>query len=88
MPEPQALESDPIEFSPVVYDACVLYPATLRDLLIELAVSRIFLAHWTDTIHDEWIRNLLEYTVNVFSQIFNNIWRCPGRTKFMIRARQ
>jgi predicted nucleic acid-binding protein len=60
MPEPQALESDPIEFSPVVYDACVLYPATLRDLLIELAVSRLFLAHWTDTIHDEWIRNLLE----------------------------
>jgi predicted nucleic acid-binding protein len=60
MPEPQAFESDPIEFSPVVYDACVLYPATLRDLLIELAVSRLFLAHWTDTIHDEWIRNLLE----------------------------
>lgn len=43
----------------VVYDACVLYPATLRDLLIELAVTRLFNAKWTDRIHDEWTRNLL-----------------------------
>lgn len=58
--EADPIESGPIEFSPIIYDACVLYPATLRDLLIELAVSRLFLAHWTDTIHDEWTRNLLE----------------------------
>ena len=43
----------------VVYDACVLYPATLRDLLIELACTTLFDARWTDRIHDEWIRNLL-----------------------------
>ena len=43
----------------VVYDACVLYPATLRDLLIELACTQLFNARWTDRIHDEWIRNLL-----------------------------
>jgi predicted nucleic acid-binding protein len=49
-----------LEFNPIIYDACVLYPATLRDLLVELAVSRLFLAHWTNTIHDEWIRNLLK----------------------------
>ncbi len=42
----------------VVYDACVLYPAPLRDLLLELAISELFAAKWTDTIHDEWIRNL------------------------------
>jgi predicted nucleic acid-binding protein len=44
----------------VLYDACVLYPATLRDLLIELAYSKQFQARWTDSIHDEWTRNLLE----------------------------
>jgi len=42
----------------VIYDACVLYPAPLRDLLLELAISELFAAKWTDTIHDEWIRNL------------------------------
>lgn len=34
----------------VVYDACVLYPAPLRDL---------FKAQWTDQIHEEWINALL-----------------------------
>lgn len=43
----------------VVYDACVLYPAPLRDLLLELAISGLFAAKWTETIHDEWIRGLL-----------------------------
>lgn len=42
-----------------VYDACVLYPAPLRDLLMHLAVSDLFRARWTTRIHDEWMRNLL-----------------------------
>jgi hypothetical protein len=37
----------------VVYDACVLYPAPLRDLLVQLATTQIFQAKWTDLIHDE-----------------------------------
>jgi hypothetical protein len=43
-----------------VYDACVLHPAALRDLLLNLALMRLFRARWTDRIHDEWIRSLLE----------------------------
>jgi hypothetical protein len=43
----------------VIYDACVLYPAPLRDLLVQLATTRLFRAKWTELIHDEWIRNLL-----------------------------
>ena len=43
----------------VVYDACVLYPAPLRDLLVQLATAGIFRAKWTELIHDEWTRNLL-----------------------------
>lgn len=40
-------------------DANVLYPATLRSLLIDLSVMGVYQAQWTDEIHDEWIRNLL-----------------------------
>ena len=43
----------------VLYDACVLYPAPLRDLLVRLALSDLFQARWTDEIHDEWPRNVL-----------------------------
>lgn len=42
----------------VVYDACVLYPAPMRDFLMHLATTGLFSARWTNQIHDEWIRNL------------------------------
>lgn len=41
-------------------DACVLYPAPLRDFLVELAASGLFRAKWTAEIHDEWIRSVLK----------------------------
>jgi hypothetical protein len=44
----------------VVYDACVLYPAPLRDFLLQLALTDLFRAKWTAEIHEEWISNLLE----------------------------
>lgn len=43
-----------------VYDACVLYPSVLRDVLMRLALTDTFRAKWTDEIHDEWTRNLKE----------------------------
>lgn len=43
----------------VVLDACVLYPAPLRDLLLELAISGLYKAHWSHDIHEEWIRAVL-----------------------------
>jgi hypothetical protein len=47
--------------SVVLFDACVLYPASLRDLLMYLAGTGLFQARWTDRIHDEWITNLLKH---------------------------
>ena len=44
----------------VVYDACVLYPMTLRDILLQLAMTGLFQAKWTEAIQDEWSRNLLK----------------------------
>ncbi|MBK5400036.1 PIN domain-containing protein [Pseudomonas sp. TH39(2020)] len=43
-----------------VYDACVLYPAPLRDFLMWLALSGRFRAKWSLEIHNEWKRNLLK----------------------------
>jgi hypothetical protein len=40
-------------------DANVLYPAPVRDLLLQLAVTDIYKARWTVDIHREWIDNLL-----------------------------
>jgi hypothetical protein len=42
----------------VVLDACVLYPAAQRDLFMWLAAGGAIHAHWTNEIHDEWIRNV------------------------------
>jgi hypothetical protein len=43
-----------------VYDANVLYPAVLRDLLLWLAFLGVVRARWTDEIQEEWIRNLAD----------------------------
>jgi hypothetical protein len=45
-----------------VYDACVLYPFHLRNVLIQCAFDGLVEARWTDDIHDEWIRNLAAST--------------------------
>ena len=43
-----------------VLDACVLYPAPLRDFLLHLTVLDVFSARWTEKTHQEWIRNVLK----------------------------
>lgn len=42
-----------------VLDACVLYPAPVRDLLLQLARDGAYRARWTDDIQNEWMRNVL-----------------------------
>lgn len=42
----------------VVYDANVLYPSSLRDLLIRVGQVGLVRAKWTDEILDETFRNL------------------------------
>jgi len=41
------------------YDACVLHPAGLRDLLVRLAMTGMFRAHWSTDILDEMVRSIL-----------------------------
>lgn len=51
-----------------IYDACVLYPAPLRDFLMWLGLSGRFRARWTTQIHDEWKRSLLQNRPDLTSE--------------------
>jgi len=42
-----------------VYDACVLYSASLRDLLLRLAETGLVDPYWSADIRNEWTRSLL-----------------------------
>lgn len=43
-----------------VLDACVLYSALLRDLFMRMTACFVFQPKWTEHIHEEWMRNVLE----------------------------
>lgn len=45
---------------PVILDACVLYPARLRDLLMHLGIAGLYQPKWSMSIHEEWCRSLLK----------------------------
>lgn len=45
--------------SVAVLDACVLYPPSLRDLLMRVAVAGAYAPRWTEQIQDEWTRHVL-----------------------------
>lgn len=46
------------EPSVAVFDACILYPFHLRNIVVQAAVDHLVEVRWTDAIHEEWIRNL------------------------------
>lgn len=67
----------------VLYDACLFYPAPLRDLMVRLAQTRRFRARWTERIHQERVNALLhkqpqldprriEWTVQLINQAVPN----------------
>lgn len=43
----------------VLLDACVLYPAPVRDLFLSVAAEGLFNPVWSPEIQNEWINNLL-----------------------------
>jgi hypothetical protein len=60
----------------VVYDACVLYPAPLRDLLMHLAMTNLYRANWTQQIHAEWMRNVVAGVGCALMTGWSLSWRC------------
>ena len=48
-----------------VYDACVLYPSSLRSFLMYLALTDLFRARWSNEIHEEWMRHVEDDHENI-----------------------
>ena len=44
----------------VFLDACVLYPAPIRDLFMRLALKGLIRLRWNQKVHEEWIENLVK----------------------------
>lgn len=55
----------------VIYDADVLYPSTLRDLLIRIAQAGLVQARWTDQILDEVFTNIRENRPDLASELLD-----------------
>ena len=49
----------------VVLDACVLYPAALRDVLMRLAVHGLIQAKWSNATHEEWMEAVLRVRADI-----------------------
>lgn len=62
-----------------IIDACVLYSAPIRDLVVRLAQAGLLQARWSDEIHEEWMRNLLKNNPRVSRERL-------GRTRFLMDA--
>lgn len=43
-----------------LFDACVLYPAPVRDILLQLAFAGLFRGRWTKKIQEEFVDALLK----------------------------
>lgn len=56
-----------------LYDACVLYPPTTRDFLMELATTDLFRARWSADIHEEWIRSALQDRPDLSREALNKV---------------
>ncbi|MDM7325160.1 MAG: PIN domain-containing protein [Thermus sp.] len=41
-------------------DACVLYPAPVRDVFMRLALADMVRLRWSEKVHEEWMENLLQ----------------------------
>lgn len=72
-----------------ILDACVLYPAPLRDLLLSLAQQELYRPKWSVLIQEEWRRNLLnnrpdlsEAQLNRTSKLMDNAFPDAEVRKF------
>jgi predicted nucleic acid-binding protein len=56
-----------------ILDACVLYSARLRSLLMHLARTEVLWARWTEAIHEEWMRSVRERYPDITRQQLEHI---------------
>lgn len=56
-----------------VFDANVLYSASLRDLLVRLALAGLVGFRCTNRIHEEWIRNVIQNYPDITREKAENV---------------
>lgn len=71
-----------------VLDACILYSPSLRGLFMHLTQQEVFQPKWTETIHEEWMRNVLANRPDLVPlriertrqkmDDYGGVWQCPG----------
>lgn len=59
----------------VVYDACVLHPAPLRDLLMRVAHAGLVRARWSELILDETFRSILRVRPDIAPEVLTRTRR-------------
>lgn len=58
-----------------LFDACVLFPFTLRDVLVQLATTNLFRAKWSADIHNEWMQAVRAVRPDVAASDLENVRR-------------
>lgn len=70
-----------------VLDACVLYPAPLRDVLLSVAAEGCYSPFWSPSIHNEWQRNLLKNRKDLTQEQLNKTAYLMDRTFLFANVR-
>ena len=64
----------------VVLDACVLYPAPLRDILLHFYRQNLYQGRWSAEIHEEWTRNLIHNRPDLTAKNIHKVQRLMDDT--------
>jgi|SaaInlStandDraft_3_1057020.scaffolds.fasta_scaffold38506_1 hypothetical protein len=62
----------------VIYDSCILHPPTFRTLFIELAMTELFQAKWTNEINQEWKNSVLKKNPNITQEHVDKVEKDLG----------
>src|SRR5690242_5478824 len=65
MPKNRIWDTTSMSDVTALLDTNVLYPAPIRDILLQLAVEDLFRAKWTIDIHREWVE---AFNVDIMSR--------------------
>ncbi|MHA6892883.1 hypothetical protein ACQUJT_02200 [Ralstonia pseudosolanacearum] len=71
----------------VVLDTCVLLMPRVSDVLMDLHAEKLFSAHWTVNIDDEFLRNLQKVYGIPLNQAQNRLRAMKARCPEWIEAR-
>lgn len=67
----------------VILDTCVLLKQRVSDVLMDLRSEKVFSAHWTENIDEEFLRNMQE--VYDLSETRAMKARCPEWEVFILK---